>query len=324
MNKTIKRILASVSFILILCLVFGVFTLVLLPKKNTKEAGFQNTSAYSIVNEPPNTIDVLILGTSQAYCSFMPMEIWKDTGITSYVCSTPSQPLYYTEEFLRTALQTQTPKLVVLETDAFFEKFNEVDVLEHKLGNVFPLITYHSRWKELTSNDLKFNYDYSNRHTGKGFVYDYRNVSLSQFDYMIPTDDFKNISDLSIYYFEKIINLCYEKNVKLVLISAPSVFNWNYSKHNAVEVIAREYNLEYVDVNLVLEEVGLNWNTDWLDEGKHLNCYGAVKMTNWFEGYLQNFDLLEDKRDLPEYNYWYEDAGQIDSELQEMQLKDNE
>lgn len=318
MNKKIRIILASTSFILALCLIFSIFTLVLLPKENTKEAGFRHVSAHSIVNESPDTIDVLILGTSQAYSSFIPLEIWKNTGITSYVCSTPSQPLYYTVEFLRTSLQTQSPKLVVLETDAFFEKFNEVDVLEHKLGNIFPLINYHSRWKELTSKDFSFNYDYSHRHIGKGFVYDYRSSSVINSDYMIPTDDVKMISDLSIYYFEQIVNLCYEKNIKLILISALSAANWDYSKHNAVEKIAKEYNLEYTDVNLFKDEICLDWGNDWIDEGKHLNYYGAVKITNWLESYLKKFDFLEDKRDLPEYNYWHEDARQIDSKIEQL------
>lgn len=314
-KKTIRKSLACVSFILVLCLILGVFSMVLKPKSNTKEAGFRHASAYSIVNEPSNTIDVLILGTSQAYCSFIPMEIWKNTGITSYVCSTPSQPLYYTEEFLHNAFENQTPELVVLETDALFEKFTDISILEHKLENASSLITYHSRWKELTAEDFSFSYDYSQRHLGKGFIYDYRNVSGINPNYMVPSDDVKQISEASIFYLERIIDFCREKNAKLVLVSAISASNWDYSKHNAVEAVARKYNIDYVDVNLMPEKIGLDWDKDWLDEGKHLNYYGAVKMTKWFSVYLQDFEFLSDKRILPEYNYWNEDAQQIDSEI---------
>ncbi len=319
MKKTIRNIIKITSFILVLFVVFGTFTLILMPKTNTKESGFRHASAYSIVNEPPQTIDVLILGTSQAYCSFIPLEIWNNIGVTSYVCSTPSQPLYYTEEFLCTALETQTPKLVVLETDALFEKFNEISILEHKLGKVLPLITYHSRWKELTSEDFIFKYDYSQKHLGKGFVYDYRNAGKVESDYMIPTEDVKNISSASIYFLERIIDVCAQKNVKLIFVSSLSAANWDYSKHNAVEEISQKYNIDYIDVNLIPEEVGLDWDNDWLDEGKHLNYYGAVKFTKWFVKYLQSFEFLSDKRNLSEYNYWNEDVDIMETEIQNIQ-----
>ena len=324
MKKTIRNIIKLTAFVLFLCVIFGAFTLILMPKTNTKEAGFKHVSAYSIINEAPDTIDVLILGTSQAYCSFIPLEIWKDIGVTSYVCSTPSQPLFYTEEFLQKALETQTPKLIVLETDSIFEKFSETSILEHKLEKALPLIAYHSRWKELTSEDFVFKYDYSQRHLGKGFVYDYRSVGRVGSDYMVPSDDVKNILSSSIYYLERIINICDQKNIELIFVSSLSAANWDYSKHNAVETIAQKYNIEYIDVNLIPEEVGLDWDNDWLDEGKHLNYYGAKKFTKWFATYLQKFDLLTDKRDLAEYHCWNEDAKQMDSEIQKVQPKPTE
>ena len=58
--------------------------------------------------------DVLFLGSSEAYCSFIPMEIWGEYGITSYVCSTPAQRVYQSVEYLRSAFRTQRPRIVVM------------------------------------------------------------------------------------------------------------------------------------------------------------------------------------------------------------------
>lgn len=313
-NKT-KKLFASISFVLVLSFVLGMVSLVLKPKSNTKDAGFYHPSAYSICNEPKNTIDVLFLGTSQAYCSFVPLEIWKNLGITSYLCSTPSQPLYYTEEFLCKAFETQSPSLVILETDAVFEKFDEIDIINHELGNRFSLIKYHSRWKELTAKDFTFNYDYSQRHQGKGFVYDLRQTENVYTEYMTPTNEVKVVANTSMYYLDRIVRFCEEKNVKLVLVSSLSVANWDFSKHNAIAEIAKKYNVEYLDTNLYLNEIELDWEKDWLDEGKHLNYYGALKFTNWFQQHLIGFGDFTDKRNNPDYSFWDTDASEIELEI---------
>lgn len=315
MTKRFKKLIASIAFLLILSFILGIFSLILKPKSNTKEAGFYHPSAYSICNEPENTIDILFLGTSHVYSSFIPMEIWKNLGITSYLCSTPSQPLYYTEEFLHKAFENQSPSLVVLETDAIFEKFNETDIINHKLENQFSLLRYHSRWKELTTNDFVLSYDYSHRHTDKGFTRDFRHQKIVKFDYMIPTDDVKNISDFSIYYLERIIDFCNKKNTKLILVSSLSAANWDYSKHNAIVNITNQYNLEYFDCNLYLDEIDLDWDSDWLDEGKHLNYYGALKFTTWFQKYLPDFNSFVDRREDPSYSFWYNDLNDLNDDI---------
>lgn len=305
-----------IAHVVVFCFILHIFSLILMPKSNTKEAGFQHASAYSVVNEPKNTIDVLIIGTSQAYCSFIPLEIWENTGITSYLCSTPSQPLYYAEEFLHTACKTQSPKLVVLETDMFFEKFNEINILMHHIENTFPLIKYHNRWKDLRASDFVLEYDHSRRHLGKGFIYDYRHNEIDYSPYMIPTDEVQTITDYGLYYLERIVKFCKKKDIKLVFVSSPSAANWNYSKHNAIVQLSDKYNIEYVDTNLSLDEINLNWDTDWLDEGKHLNYYGALKFTNWFEKYLESFDFLHNKRSDPAYTFWNEDVQTVNKETE--------
>ena len=109
-----KHFLSSVAFLLILVVLLAALSPVFRPKNNTAEAGTQDVQADGILGEPENTIDVLFLGNSEAYCSFIPMEIWKEHGITSYVCSTPAQRMYQSVEYLRSVFRTQRPQIVVV------------------------------------------------------------------------------------------------------------------------------------------------------------------------------------------------------------------
>ena len=89
-----KKILSGIGFFLILLVLIAAASYVVLPKNNTREAGMLTPQANGFLGEPENTIDVLFLGNSESYCGFIPMEIWKEQGITSYVCGSSAQKLY--------------------------------------------------------------------------------------------------------------------------------------------------------------------------------------------------------------------------------------
>ena len=143
-----KHIFSSAAFLLILAVLIGAATFVVQPKNNTQAAGMHNVRANGILGEPENTIDVLVLGSSEVFCSIIPMEIWKDHGITSYVCGTSGQRLYQAEEFLRDALKTQKPKIVVLETLALYDRYGQTEALPEMAEAWLPILRYHDRWKD--------------------------------------------------------------------------------------------------------------------------------------------------------------------------------
>ena len=119
------------------------------PKDNLDQYGMKDVSANGILSEGKDSIDVLFLGDSLVYSSISPMEMYEKEGFTSYLCSTPAQPLYYTKSLLERTLQNQSPKLVVLEADTFFRDFLATDPAVEKIKELFPLFEYHDRWKNL-------------------------------------------------------------------------------------------------------------------------------------------------------------------------------
>ena len=82
-----KKIIRVILFPAILCLLLVPASLLVLPKNNTAEAGTLHPDADGILSQRRDSIDVLFLGDSLAYCGFMPLELWDTYGIPGFVCS---------------------------------------------------------------------------------------------------------------------------------------------------------------------------------------------------------------------------------------------
>ena len=87
--------------------------------------GMELPDANGVLGEPKETIDVLFVGDSISYCSIIPMQIWRDYGITSYLCGSTMQHLYVSKEFIEKTFEKQSPKIVFLGTATIFNNFTE-------------------------------------------------------------------------------------------------------------------------------------------------------------------------------------------------------
>ncbi|MDF2820522.1 MAG: hypothetical protein K0R15_963 [Clostridiales bacterium] len=79
-----------------------------------------------------------------------------------------------------------------------------------------------------------------------------------------------------------------EKGIELLLIKSPS----NPSKeeqmlYNSVDKFAKEYGVEFINYNLLYEEIGIDIDKDFYDKG-HLNEAGAKKFTTYFGSAITN------------------------------------
>ena len=107
----------------------------------------------SVSAEKKNTIDVLVAGDSESYTSVSPMDLWDRAGIAAYDCGQPGQRIQETYYILKTAFRTQSPKLVLFETNTMFRDpgfLKNVQLsLTEPLAYHFPVIKYHNAWKAL-------------------------------------------------------------------------------------------------------------------------------------------------------------------------------
>lgn len=306
MNTIIKNITKVFLFLIILCFLLLIASYIFEPKTNNKEAGMRDVRLNAILGEKDNTLDVLFLGDSEVFSSISPMEIYNKHGFTSFVLGSAAQQLHYTKYLLSRTLKKQKPKVVILETNAIYRKIEPTGPIFRKLQNWFSIFEYHNRWKSLNFRDLNLSFNYEYNSEFKGYTYKPGIKGLKSWNYMNPTTESKEIESLNKKFLLSMIELCNEFDIKFILLSTPSTKNWNYTKHMGIKEFASEHNITYIDLNLMKNEVPIDWEKDTCDEGDHLNYYGAVKVSNFIGDYLANNYKLENKKDKPKYKSWNE------------------
>lgn len=263
-----------------------------------------NYSGFSIFQEPDNTIDVLSIGDSNVYSSIFPLIWWEQEGFTGYTWGQPSQRISETYEYLKQIYQHQKPSIVLIDGNNLFRDKTDINNLDSitkaKLATIFPVISFH---KNLNPHKIKN--IFGNRYSVmKGYYYRksahkvHKNKHRMKF-----TRKTWEINSLSASTFAKCIHYCKSQGSIPVLISVPNYKGWNYQKHNALQKIADNNGINFVDLNLALKKK-INWKKDSVDGGDHLNIKGAKKTTAYLGEYLKNQYGLPDRRGDKKYKQW--------------------
>ena len=269
--------------------------------------------------EDPENHEVIILGDCEVYANFTPMVMYKNEGITAYVRGNSHQLIWQSYGLLKETLKYEIPKVVVLNVASLKvsepekEPYNrlmldkmkwskeKIEIIkssmtedESFISYIFPIIRYHSRYNELTLDDLKYMFNHKVV-TYNGYLInkEIKGVSTLPTKKRLGSYTFK---DNVIDYLDKIRELCQENNIKLVLIKAPSLYPYWYTEYdNQVRDYANKYNLDYYNFLDNIEDIGIDYSHDTYDGGLHLNLYGATKLSTYFGR------ILKDKYDLTDY-----------------------
>ena len=311
MPKVLKNIIGSAAFIAILAVLLIVSSIIVKPGSTVKVNALQDPLVNGILAENKNSIDVVFLGDSESYSAFIPLKIWRDRGITSYVCGTSSQELCYSYELLTKSFKTQKPKIVVLETNAIFRNFSRSSVISTKAQGLFAVFRYHDRWKSLQPKSWTLSADKTYDDRSKGYLYNTTMNGASVDGYMATTDEKEQISSENSKYVEKIRDYCRKKGAELVLVSVPSTKNWNMRKHNAVTELSKKLGIEYIDMNLLSGEIPIDWKRDTRDRGDHMNFTGAMKVSAYMGDSFASKNIFRDKRNDAAYKNWNDYAAEF-------------
>ncbi|MBR4760480.1 MAG: hypothetical protein IK078_10095 [Lachnospiraceae bacterium] len=243
----------------------------------------QERDAYvaAALTQPENSIDVAVLGDSEAMVLLWPELFEERTGKNAFIVGQSGQiaaEAYYT---LRD-MHNQSPEYVLLETDMLVASTDErkemISSYNAFLQELFPVLRYHVMWKE--SMGLKeppvIKHD-------RGFGKRLAAEPYTGGEYMTSSQKKAKIMLTTSVYFNKIVKLCRERNIRLVLVSGIVPNSFNYEKHNALQALADENDLTYIDLNevSVREEMGIDNETDFLDGGDHVNASGSIKVTEY-------------------------------------------
>lgn len=297
MNLKLKKILSVV-----LCLVLTIGTylylcMIVIPKDINDSGGTLYYNGMGCLAEPDNSLDTIIFGNSDVYSGFSPAVLLEEYGYTSYASGRARQNVENISDLLKKTLKTQSPGLVILETDCFFEERAGFSTDFNLLAAPF---IYHSRWKEIRGRDFyrrpsrKNSIDVNKGYIASDLVF---NTDLPE-DYMgDPSTAAAEIPQKNATTIEDIIKICKRNNIEVLFVEMPSPYSWDYTKHNAVKELAEKHNIPFIDMNIQRDVYGIDLKTDFRDNGNHLNSHGAAKVTQHIGAYMkENYsDFLERK-----------------------------
>ena len=284
----------SKHFILFTLILSILFMLIQVPFYKGQEYGYQYKNVMTKLKflpmEKDHSIDVMFLGDSEGKAAFDSLSLFHEHGISSYNLCTNFQWAIDTVALTKHMYASQKPKLVVMEASFIFTTLRKRRIL---LAKYLPIFNYHELYKQYLLNPEKPD-------AFKGF---------SPTDKIVPfTGSLEYMTEDSSYYPIDTWTLNYlQQGTKLLLVSAPNPLYWNIAKHNAIQAWCNQNQVTYVDYNLKLDELNLNWQEDYRDGGDHLNSKGAKKFIKALGQYLQENYNLNDHRNDSQYTDWEED-----------------
>ena len=275
--------------------------------------------------------DVIFIGDCEVYENFSPITLWEEYGINSYIRGSAEQYIWQSYYILEDTLRYHTPEVVIFNVQALqfnesqSEAYNRMTLEgmewsvskikaiqasmkeeEQFLDYVFPILRYHSRWNELTTNDLLYMFENKKvSHNGYYMRVDVKPVRTIPKKRVLADYRF---GENAWNYLEKINELCKEKGIDLILIKAPSLYPHWYEEWDAqVETFAQEEGLKFINFLDFIEEIGIDYNTDTYDAGLHMNLSGAEKLSKYLgEVLITEYQIL-DRRTETEWNAIWEE-----------------
>lgn len=328
--KKIVYAIFSIAMIIVCCISF------LIPcfKVTCNSFAFYEIEKYSL--------DVINIGSSHVFCSINPLEMYRKKGITSYNFAAGSQPIWFSYYYLKEALKTQKPQVVLLDVytvnildDSHFVEKTQMNILDMKPSfnkyeaiqssgsddrwNIFWWFPkYHSRYYEVTVED--YNNDLCRDMMGYCYKPSAEPKDNADVDDISMVTDTLPISEKAELYLRKCIELCQKEKIGIVLINAPwADITQDAERHyNYVQKIAEEYGVDFIDGNRIYDKIGIDYRVDNA-EGGHLSYTGSLKWTEYLSNYLTEHYELPDHRG--EQKVWEDSLAFLDNLLAKEKLK---
>lgn len=273
-------------FFLILCILMEGMSFIVVRSAYLTggDSGGRNAVYFQIENEKPQTIQIVNVGDSLSYTAFSPMQVWRDYGLTSIDCGQPGQRTEAACSVLQAVFKSQKPAVVLMEAHCLFVSDQGAKELENQfgelLGRVFPIVRYHSFWNKDTWGEGR-------RGAYQGFRIRASINPYTKGDYMSRRMKRTAIPDANRESLAELRELCDENGAQLVLYSSPSPRNYNRTRVKVLLKMAKELDIPCIDLNSKVSAIGIDWQTDSLDGGDHLNIFGAQKTTAFLMKYLR-------------------------------------
>ena len=264
--------------------------------------------------------DVIFIGDCEVYENFSPITLWEEYGITSFIRGSAQQLIWQSYYLLEETLKYEKPKVVVFNILSMkydtpqketynrmtldgmklsLEKIKSIQASmleeENMLSYLVPFLRFHSRWDELTKDDVTYLLDKKDIfHSGYYMRADIKPVETIPTGKPLPDYTF---GENSYKYLDMMVQLCKDNGIELILVKAPTIYPvWYDQWEQQMVQYAQDNDLKYYNLLELSDEAGIDFQTDTYDAGLHLNVYGAEKLSIYFGNILTTEFGLTDRR----------------------------
>lgn len=317
----IKRILKVLSLVLAVAL-FVSFTQEYFFRVNKRD----DIRMQGFRMEEKDSLDVVLLGSSEIYSGFASAYAYELEGFTSYPYAVAAAPVTLWKTMLEDVLSRQDPQLIVVEVNGvvYFDpqrQYNNAathyvldgmplsgqkvravnenvkDFNDDKLCFYLPFVKYHSNWQNL--DDLVGVYGNVSTMNKRGFSL-LKGVSSTSFiqkpgtEILDLSSDFSEepISEESERCLREFLDFCREKELNVLFTRFPHQFRADDGVvYNCFKMTNRAERIiqEYGFPFLNCERILDEIGIDPQEDfynENHLNIYGQLKLTQFFARYL--------------------------------------
>ena len=295
--------------------------------------------------EENKDFDVIFVGDCEVYENFSPVALWNEYGIHSYIRGSAEQYIWQSYYLLEDTLKYHKPKVAVFNIQSLqFDKsqseaYNRMSIEgmrwssskikdiyasmlpeEHFIEYVFPILRYHSRWNELSKDDVRYMFK-TKPVTFNGYFMRVDARPAKDVPVGKPMADY-SFGDNAWKYLDKMRVLCEENDIELLTIKAPSLYPYWYDEYDAQAAdYAKKYGLDYINFLDIQEETGIDYNTDTYDAGLHMNLSGAEKLSHYIGQVLRDKGVPDRRGDAELDALWAEETKQYNREIAEQKIK---
>ena len=315
------------AVVLVVCftLIFYVVTNQVLMIK--RDDGAYLMRAYH--EQPKDTVDVLMVGSSRTGMNLDCEELWKNHGISGYSLWSGGQSMISTYYYLEEALEVSRPKVIVYDVQALLglpydssEVINYQDTyglvnLKRRIQSIRTTVPqrnwlldfmgfgiYHNRYNELTQEDFRRCAWTGLNAMTKGSTFRVGAMPVQQYGNVKPKDYQLPIDKEYESYFREAIKMCESRGIPLCLVLTPSCQANSDQPHiNYIESIANEYGLSLLNFNTMADELGITANDFWFD-GNHITTNASRKISAYLAERLVDQYGLEDHRGDDRFRSW--------------------
>lgn len=326
MKKKIQHILIALGF----CAALLVSVIACSNFFEYKVAKEKYTSFY----DAETNFDVIFMGTSHAYGTVYPMELWKEYGIRSYNWGFNHCAVAENYHLMLEVVKRTDPKLFVVDLYGMLEydnwdgigngkyrtdkvdeqhvQFDEIpfsgdkvtairdifDDYDQNIDYLWNFILYHNRWEEIGEEDFtarELPLMGATIYSGIGSHGPFTPTETGTID-LEPIVGYQ--------YLVKMMEYCAENDIQLlgVYLPYPAKPASQQVANSLAEAMNQYPNCSFVSM---LDADYLTYPADLYRDNNHLNYIGACKATSWLGEYMLEHCSIESYADDPaEKAYW--------------------